>query len=341
MKALTITGVKKFELIEKPIPQSNGKKAVIKVSKAGVCGSDIHMVWAMGYSPAPNFVIGHEFSGTIVDPGDSPTLKVGDRVVAMEIDSCGQCEYCLDGKPQLCPHVLDGGPGIGSDGGYAEYVAVRHDMIRKLPDNVSDLAGALVEPASISMHATKLAGVKEGSKVLVTGGGAIGLFAAACAHALGASVVAITEVNKERIELARNSTFVTHVYDGTDTDLPDKLKEIVPNGFDAVIECSGNKSASTTGLNALRTGGTMTFVAYGSQPDIDLFTFINTEKHISGSVFFTFEEFELVIDLMSQGKLDLTPFTKIIRMEDLQQILEDLESGKENAIKYVMDVEQE
>ena len=339
MKALTIKGVKQFELIEKDIPTLKEDQALIKVSKAGICGSDIHMVWAAGYRPSEDFVIGHEFSGTIVDPGTSKDLKVGDRVVAMEITPCGECDYCKNNQPQLCSHVLDGGPGIGSDGGYGQYVAVRQDMIRKLPDNVTDVAGALVEPASISMHACKMAQVKEGSKVLVSGGGAIGLFAAACAYALGASEVVVTEVNPERIRLANEASFVTHALDGASEHLKDQLKDIAPEGFDSVIECSGHPVASSTALASLSRGGTMTLVAYGQQPQIDLFTFINTEQHLTGSVFFTFEDFELVIDLMSQGKLNLEPYAKLIHLEDVQQTLLDLESGKENAIKYVIDMQ--
>lgn len=338
MKALTLVDVKKFDIIEKDIPKATDNKVVIKVSKAGICGSDIHMIWSTGYGAGQNFVIGHEFSGTIYDAGSSKSFKVGDRVVAMEIDPCLDCDFCNNNQPNLCDHVLDGGPGIGSDGGYGQYVAVREDMVRLLPNEVSDVSGALVEPASISMHAVKLAGVKEGSKVLVTGGGAIGLFAAACAYALGAKTVAITEVNEERLALAADADFVTHAFNGLDKDLEEKLKAINEGGFDAVIECTGNKNAGTTALHTLRKGGHMALVAYGQQPDIDLFTFINSEFHLSGSVFFTTQEFELVIDLMAKKKLNLEKYAKLITMEEVQPALEGLEKGTENAVKYIIDM---
>lgn len=340
MKALTLTDVKKFEVIEKPQPTSTNGKAIIKISKTGICGSDIHMICDVGYKAGSNFVIGHEFCGTIVDPGESDYLKVGDRVVAMEIDPCGKCDYCLNGQPNLCEHVLDGGPGIGSDGGYAEYVAVRHDMVRKIPDSMSDIDGALVEPASISMHAVKLAGVKKGSTVLVTGAGTIGLFAAACAHAIGASKVVITEVNPERLKVANDAEFVSVGFNGLDENLKEKLQDIVPEGFDAVIECTGNQNASTLALSTLKRGGHMILVAFGKQPNIDLLSFVNMEHHISGSVFFTDKEFELVIDLMSQGKLDLEKYTELIKPEEVQTTLENIEKGTANAIKYIIDFNQ-
>lgn len=338
MRALTLTEKRKLELIEKPIPKAEGEKAVIKVSHAGICGSDIHLVWDTGYQAGTNFVIGHEFSGRISDPGTSPTLKAGDRVVAMEITPCGHCEYCNSGRPHLCGEVLNGGPGIATDGGYAEYVAVRHDMIRKLPDSVSDVEGALVEPVAISMHAVRLAGVGQGSKVLVTGGGAIGLFAAACAHALGASYVALTEVNASRIKLAEDSTFVTEVFDGRQEELTEKLIAASEGGFDAVIECSGHAGASMSGLKSLKRGGKMVLVAYGQDPTLDLFSFVNSEWSISGSVFFTFEDFQLVIDLMAEKKLDLEQYAEVISMGQAQASIEQVASGGDSAVKYVMDM---
>lgn len=338
MKALTLVDVKKFEIIEKEIPKAVNNKVVIKVKKAGICGSDIHMIWATGYNVGTNFVIGHEFCGEVYDPGNSTKFKPGDKVVAMEIDSCLNCEYCNTNRENICDHVLDGGPGIATDGGYAEYVAVREDMIRILPDEVSYLQGAMVEPAAIAMHGIMQTAVNKNSKVLITGCGAIGLFAAACLNALGISDVAITEANPERIKIAKESDLVKESFSAQDENLDDKLTNFAPQGFDAVIECSGNKTASTTGLNHLKKGGYMSLIAYGEQPDINVFNFVNNEYHLSGSLFFTIEEFELVIKLMAEKKLDLTPFAKLIPMEKVQTTLESLEKGEENAIKYIIDI---
>ena len=338
MKALTLKDVKKFEIIEKEVPKIKNGEVLIKVSKAGICGSDIHMIWAAGYGAGTNFVIGHEFSGTIEDAGTSTHFKKGNRVVAMEIDPCLNCEYCNNDNPSLCNHVLENGPGIGRDGGYGEYVCVREDMVRLLPDNVSDVSGAMVEPAAISLHALNLAQINENSNVLITGAGPIGLFAAALAHALNVKSITTTEANKERVEIAKNSTFVNNSLYALDQDLENKLKEIAPEGFDAVIECSGNKNASTMGLNSLRKGGHMVLVAYGEQPDINTFNFVNNEYHLSGSVFFSMKEFEEVINLMQQNKLNLEPYAKIITMEEVQTTLENLENGTENKIKYIIDM---
>ena len=338
MKALTLVGPKKFTIIEKDIPKAFGNKVVIKVTRTGICGSDIHMIWQTGYNAGTNFVIGHEFAGEIYDSGTSKNFKKGDRVVAMEIDSCLKetCEFCGTGRENICDHVLDGGPGIGSDGGYGQYVAVREDMVRFLPDNVSFTSGAMVEPASISMHGLKLAKVHKDSKVLITGCGPIGMFAAACAHALEIKEVYITETNNDRIKLVTDSGFVKEVFDAKDEQIDTKLKAVAPAGFDAVIECSGNQKASTTGLNHLKKGGQMVLIAYGNAPEINVFNFVNSECHLSGSLFFTRKEFESVIELMHQGKLNLEPYAKEIEMEDVQTSLENFEKGIDCPIKFVI-----
>lgn len=338
MRALTLTDVKKFELIEKPIPKADDKKSVIKVSHAGICGSDLHLIWGYGYGAGTNFVIGHEFSGTIAEASPNCDFKVGDRVTAMEIDSCLECDACKAGKHQLCPHVLEGGPGIGSDGGYAEYVAVRSDMIRKIPDNVSLLQGAMVEPVAISMHGACVAGVKEGSTVLVTGGGAIGLFAAACAKALGAKYVALSEVHEGRIKIAEEADFVDEVFNGADENLLEKLKAKVPGGFDVTLECSGNGIAATNGLHSLKVGGHQALIAYGPAPQYETMTFVNSEWHIDGSLFFTIPEFENVIKLMGEGKINVEKYAGVISMEDAQKTFEGLADGSCAAVKYVMDM---
>lgn len=338
MKALTLVEQKKFTIIEKEIPKPTGNKVVIKVKNTGICGSDIHMIWQTGYNAGTNFVIGHEFAGEIYDAGSSTIFKKGDRVVAMEIDSClkDTCEFCGTNRENICDHVLEGGPGIGTDGGYGQYVAVREDMVRFLPDNVSYVSGAMVEPASISMHGLKLAQVNEHSTILITGCGPIGMFAAACAHALGIENVYITETNSERIELVKKSGFVKEAFNGKDETLNEKLSEVAPTGFDAVIECSGNKIASTTGLNHLKKGGHMVMIAYGDAPEINVFNFVNSEFHLSGSLFFKTEEFEEVINLMHEGKLNLEPYAKLIEMEDVQQSLENFEKGLDCPIKFVI-----
>ena len=337
MKALTLTDVEKFEIIEKDIPKVKKGQVLIEVSKCGICGSDIHMIWHTGYNAGKNAVIGHEFCGTVVDAGDSTILKNGDRVAAIEMDSCLNCDYCNHDKPELCDHVLENGPGIGTDGGYGQYVLMRDDMAIKLPDGISDISAALVEPFSVSYHGAKQAKVSGGKTVLITGCGPIGLFAAAASYALEASKIVILEANPERIKLAEESHFVTYALNSLDANINKKLTEIEPDGFDAVIECSGNKNASTLALNNLKKGGHMSIIAYGDAPEIDIFNLVNKERHIDGSLFFTVNEFKEAIELMASKKINLEKYVKLIKMEEVQETLEKMKRHEENQIKYMID----
>ena len=146
MRILTMVDKKKIAVSEKPVPKAESGHALIKVSYAGICGSDWHMVWGNGVRAGQNAVAGHEFSGVIVDPSDTH-FKAGDRVTAIEYTPCGECEYCYSGKKHLCPERFSAGIGLMNDGAFAEYLIAREDMIYKLPDSIDDVQAAMIEPA--------------------------------------------------------------------------------------------------------------------------------------------------------------------------------------------------
>lgn len=198
MRALTLVEKEKLELIEKPEPEVKDGFVKVKVHKTGICGSDVHLFWKPGLKAGEDYVMGHEFSGEVVDPSDSD-FEAGDRVAVVDISPCYECEYCTTGREQLCDKMQLEAPGLAFvDGGLGEYVSVRKDLLVKLPDNVSYVEAAMVEPFAISYHGAHRANLKEGDNVLVTGGGPIGLFAALSAEILGAKSVTVTEVNDTR-----------------------------------------------------------------------------------------------------------------------------------------------
>lgn len=339
MKALAIKGVKQIELIEKEKPVADERFSVIKVTHAGICGSDLHMFWGAGFIMRPDYVIGHEFAGVIEETLPGSGFEVGDRVVAMDVTPCGDCEYCNSGRSELCAMGFAEAPGVGGvDGGYAEYSRVRNDFIRKLPENVSLKHAAMIEPVCISMHAVNMAKVNENSTVLITGGGAIGLFAAAAAKAKGAKYVALTEANPGRIKIAEEADFVDEVFNALDPEIGEKIRVKVPEGYDVSIECSGNSSAATLALYNLKRGGDHVILAYGPGPKYDAMAIINTELHIHGSVMFTVPEFEEVIELMSEGKLNVEKYGELIALEDAQATFEGLDDGSKPAVKYIYDM---
>ena len=144
MKCVKLTDVKKLELSEMERPVSQNGSVVFKVESAGICGSDIHN-WDNG---APQgLVLGHEFSGIVVDPGSREDLQVGDRITGLPISPCGVCESCKRGNPQYCYKTWNEAVGLAltNPGGYAEYSSCRSDYVKKLPDNVTFDEGCMVE----------------------------------------------------------------------------------------------------------------------------------------------------------------------------------------------------
>ena len=338
MKALIIKGVKQIELCEKEKPVADERFSVIKVTHAGICGSDLHLFWAVGGFAGTNYVPGHEFAGVIEETLPGSGFEVGDRVVAMDITPCGECDYCKSGRPQLCDMCFAEAPGVGGvDGGYAEYSKVRNDFIKKLPENISLKHAAMIEPVCISYHGVNMGKVNENSNVLITGGGAIGLFAAACAKAKGAKYVALTEANPGRIKIAEEAGFVDEVFNALDPEIAEKVKGKVPAGFDVSIECSGNTAAANLALWSLKKGGDLVVLAVGNGFDYNS-GMVFVEYHIHGSVMFTVEEFDEVIDLMDKGVIDVEKYGELVKMEDAQEIFEGLDNGSRPAVKYIYDM---
>ena len=284
MKCVKLTDVKKLELAEMEKPESKDGSVVFKVESAGICGSDIHN-WDIG-NPV-GLVLGHEFAGTVVDPGSRKDLEKGDRVTGLPISPCGKCDACRSGNVQYCSETWSEAVGLAltNPGGYAEYTSCRPDMVRKIPGNVSFDAACMVEPSSVSLHAINLADIKIGDDVLIIGGGIIGLMAAEFAKMAGAGYIAIMETNKKRGRKAVSYGKVNEYYDAMKEDTIPKLMTKTNGGFDKVIECCGNAPAVTEALMAVKPGGTVVLVGVSATPiNIPLVVGVMKEVKVKGAI---------------------------------------------------------
>lgn len=336
MKCVKLVDVKKLELSEMEKPVSKDGSVVFKVEAAGICGSDIHNF----DNGAPvGLVLGHEFSGTVVDPGSRDDLAVGDRITGLPISPCGKCESCKNGTPQYCYKTWSEAVGLAltNPGAYAEYSSCRPDMVKKLPDNVSFDEGCMVEPSAVSLHAINLADVKVGDRVLVVGGGIIGLMAAEFAKLDGASYVGLVEVNPARGEKAKTYGFVNEYFDGRDEKLVEKLMEVSQGGFDKVIECCGNSAAVSEAIMAVKPGGTVVLVGVSTAPvSVPLVVGVMKEVKMLGAIAYTELEFEDVIRLISEKRLDVCKYIDArVSLDKAQESFERLTSGQDDAIKIV------
>lgn len=335
MKCVAIKDVKQFEIKEIEEPVSDGNKVLVDIKKTGICGSDIHY-WDLG-NPL-GLVMGHEFCGVVIDPGSREDLKIGDRVTALPISPCGHCQACLSGNVQYCNETWNQAVGLSVDnpGGLTSKIAVRPDMVIKVPDSVSDEEGAMVEPTAVGLHAAHLADIKVGNRVLVIGGGIIGLVSAMFAKKEGASYVAISETNSLRGEKAVKLGVADEWFDVTKEDTVGKL---ISNNFDVVIECCGNSPAVNTALSVVKNGGTVVLVGVAMEA-INMMSVVAVmhELTIKGSIAYTYDEFKTCIDLIANKQIDVMKFVSdIVTLDDVQKSYERLTSGKDDAIKILVD----
>lgn len=336
MKCVKLTGVKKLELGEIEKPVSKNGSVVFKVEAAGICGSDIHN-WDGG-SPE-GLVLGHEFAGTVVDPGARTDLKVGDRITGLPISPCGMCEACKKGNPQYCFSTWNEAIGLSltNPGGYAEYSSCRPDFVKKLPDNVSFEEGCMVEPSAVSLHAINLADIKVGDRVLVIGAGIIGMMAAEFAKLDGASYVGIVEVNPNRGAKAVNYGYVDQYFDGKDEKLIEKLMAVSNGGFDKVIECCGNSAAVSEAIMAVKPGGMIVLVGVSTAPvTVPLVLSVMREVTMQGAIAYTETEFEDVIRFISEKIIDVEKYIDDkVGLDKAQESFVRLTSGNDDAIKII------
>ena len=338
MKAVAIKGVKEFEIknIDEPVP--DGKNVIVEIIRCGICGSDIHY-WVDGNPKG--LIMGHEFCGKVVDPGNRKDLNVGDRVTALPISPCGECDACKSGNVQYCRSTWTNAVGLSlnNPGALTEKIKIRPDMVIKVNDNITDDEVSMVEPIAVSFHAIRLSNIKFGDKVLVIGGGIIGLAAAMFAKKEGASMVVVSETNEKRGEKAISLNVSDYWVDAKDPEFSNKLINITNGGFDHIIECCGNSAAVSSALTVIKPGADIVLVGVSTSPvTIPTVLAVMGEVTLKGAIAYTKEEFEKCIDLISSKKLSDTKFIDdIVGLDDVQSSYERLTSGNDDAIKILID----
>ena len=288
---------------ERAVPEPGPREVLVEIAAVGVCGSDIHYYEHGRIGPhvvREPLVLGHESAGRVAALGRDVTRHaIGDRVTLEPGVPCGRCRECRAGRYNLCRDVrFFATPPI--DGAFANYVTIHEDFAFALPDNVSDEAGALMEPLSVGVWACQKAAVGPGDHVLVTGAGPIGLLALQAARAFGATELTITDVNAERLALAER-TGATRALKVDETPLEEAGLEA-----DALIECSGRPEALRAGIAALRPAGTAVVVGMGPEEDatVPLALIQNRELWLTGTFRYA-NTYPTAIALASTGRVDL------------------------------------
>ncbi len=319
---------------ERPVPKPGPREVLIEIKAVGVCGSDVHYYehGRIGsYVVRQPLILGHEASGIIVDVGEGVNKgRVGERVAIEPGIPDGVCEQCRSGRYNLCPNVrFFGTPPI--DGAFTNYVTIPESFAYKLPDQMSDEEGALIEPLSVGLWACRKAMLRGADHVLITGAGPVGVLALKVALALGATQITMTDVSPQRLEMGRKLG-ATRTVNVAETPLTNVGVEA-----DVLIECSGNQKALMDGIRSLRPAGKAVAVGMspGEEVSVPMSFLQNREITLTGTFRYA-NTYADAIALVATGRIDLKPIiTGHYTLEETEQALQATKNDPAN-IKSVV-----
>src|SRR6267378_227501 len=284
---------------QRPVPTPSEGEVLVRILSVGVCGSDVHYYehGRIGdFVVRTPLVLGHESSGQIVDVGKGVSqARVGERVAIEPGEPCGRCDQCRTGRYNLCPNIrFHGTPPV--DGTLSEFVVVKSELAYKVPDEISDNAAALLEPLSVGIWANRKAGIQAGTSLLIAGAGPIGLVTTMVARAVGATRIAVSDVNRVRLSAALASGATEIAVPGSDD---------VAGEFDAFIDCSGSSAAIDAGVRSVRPAGSVVLVGMGADElKLPLGVIQQRELLVTGTFRYA-NTWPTAIDLVASGRVSL------------------------------------
>lgn len=337
MKAAIFRGLRSIEVTDVPVPSPGPGEVLLKVRYCGICGSDVDAYRTGMYEPG--IIIGHELAGEIVQVGEGVHgWEVGDRVTVNGVIPCGACWFCHHGRPSLCEDMAM--TGITFHGAFAEFMVAPARGLYRLPDAVSDRQAALVDPLATALHAVRRSSLKPGDRVLILGGGPIGLLTLQCALVAGARAVYVSELSATRRDLAQRLG-ATAVFDPRETNLYVALDELTEGrGPDIVFECAGVPTTLQDAMTLVRKGGQIMTVGICEEPvAADFMTTVLNELEIRGA-YCGYEEYPMALDYLAQGRVDVEPLiSHVIALEEIvERGFEVLAAGEPQAVKVLVEL---
>lgn len=327
MKVAVMTGARKMEWTEREIPTPAPGELLIKLEYVGVCGSDLHF-YSEGrlanWVPDGPLVLGHEPGGVVVEVGEGVEgFQVGDRVAIEPGVPCGECEECRKGLYNLCTHVKFMAIPKEKDGVFAEYCTHSASMCFHLPDNVSTLEGALIEPLAVGMHGCELSNAKLGETAVVLGCGCIGLMTIMALKARGVSTIYAVDMLDKRLEKALE-VGATRVFNSKNESIEEFVKTLPGGGVDQVYECAGNRHTTLMTTRLIKRGGKVTLVGVSPEPvlELDIAT-LNAMEGVVYSVYRYRNLYPAAINAVASGMIPVKsivshefPFSEVIEGVD-------------------------
>lgn len=343
MKVAVMNGVGKMGFVEREIPQPADNEVLVKLEYVGICGSDMHYyeTGRIGdYVVEPPFVLGHEPGGVVVEVGKNVThLKIGDRVALEPGKTCGHCEYCREGKYNLCPDVVFfATPPV--DGVFQEYVAHEAALCFKLPENVDTLEGALIEPLAVGFHAANQGGAHAGQTAVVFGAGCIGLVSMMALKAEGVSRVYVVDIMQKRLDKAMELG-ATGVINSMNTDVQEEIGRLTEGkGVDLVIETAGMEVTTRQAIHVTKKGATIVLVGYSKTGEMTLPLSLALDKELTFKTVFRYRHiYPMAIEAVASGKVNLKGIvSNIFNFDDIQAAMDKSVSDKANIVKSVVKI---
>lgn len=337
MKAAVFVGKGKIEIQELDKPTIGTEDVLIEVKASGICGTDIHIYHGEEGSAdvAPPVVLGHEFSGEVVEVGsDVKTIQIGHHVTVDPNKYCGICTPCKKGVKQMCEHLY--ATGVNANGGFAQYCAVSESQCFKINDDIPYEFAALSEPLACCIHGISKIGVHYGDNVCIIGAGAIGLLMVQLARLAGAASVIVSEP----IEMRRKAAVecgADYTINPINSDLLEEISKITgQGGADVVIECIGNAKTCAQAVGAATKGGKILLFGVPSpdaKMEVSLSDIYKKELTIKGS-FINPDTQEEAVRLINGNKLNLEPI--ITHRYDLEKIDEAIHKQMDSDSLKVM-----
>jgi 2-desacetyl-2-hydroxyethyl bacteriochlorophyllide A dehydrogenase len=331
MRALVYTQPNEVQLLDRPMPQAAPGEVVLAIEAVGICGSDMH-AWH-GHDPRrkPGLVLGHEFVGRVVE-SSAPGFEVGTRFTGNPLITCGVCEYCVEGRDNLCAHRTM--VGMTRPGAYAEFMSIPAASLVPMPQSLSYRAAALTEPAATAWHAlnlTRRALVRplQDCRVLVIGGGAIGMLTALLLRHLGVDRVVLAELNPLRREAVAR-----HV--GCPVIDP---REAPPAeaAFEVVVDAVGAKATRVQALSAVKPGGVVMHVGLQDwASEIDMRKLTLAEVTLLGTYTYTTAEMHATVEALAAEAFGDLAWVEERALESGQQAFLDLDQGRCAAAKVLL-----
>ncbi|MEY4712831.1 MAG: L-threonine 3-dehydrogenase [Pseudomonadota bacterium] len=331
MKALVYTQPNEVRIQERPRPTLTTGEVVLQIEAVGICGSDMHAYHGHDPRRKPGLVLGHEFCGTVID-SDVPHIQPGQRFTGNPLITCGHCDYCLQGRNNLCSNRTM--IGMTRAGAFAQCMSIPAASLVDIPQDMPAVTAALTEPAATALHAIHLSQramtrpLAE-QRTLVIGGGAIGMLSALLLRSQGCPPVTVAEVNAlRRDSVARHAGAL--VIDPIQ-QAPDE------NAFDFVIDAVGSKITRQTALAAVRPGGVIVHVGLQDwASEIDMRKLTLAEITLIGTYTYSTADLRATVGLLGRGAFGTLEWVQTLPLEEGARAFSNLHEGKTASAKVVL-----